>query len=89
MPIGSLNTIASTTYGSVKDLHPARFGSKHFFHLIPHETTVCSLLLCSRNDTAWEELKVGGFPGPTAWMKQSWQVLQVKGCAVFVFHNFS
>ncbi|KAM7327247.1 molecular chaperone MKKS [Alexandromys fortis] len=58
MPIGSLNTIASTTYGSVKDLHPARFGSKHFFHLIPHETTVCSLLLCSRNDTTWEELKL-------------------------------
>lgn len=57
-PIGSLNTIASATYGSVKDLRSARFGSKHFFHLIPHETTVCSLLLCSRNDTAWEELKL-------------------------------
>lgn len=57
-PIGSLNTIASTAYGSVKDLHSARFGSKHFSHLIPHEATVCSLLLCSRNDTTWEELKL-------------------------------
>ncbi|KAL6050389.1 hypothetical protein STEG23_024993 [Scotinomys teguina] len=57
-PIGFLNTIASTTYGSVKDLCSARFGSKHFFHLIPKEITVCSLLLCSRNDTAWEELKL-------------------------------
>ncbi|KAL1787007.1 usick-Kaufman Bardet-Biedl syndromes chaperonin [Sigmodon hispidus] len=59
MPIGSLNTIiTSTTYGSVKDLCSARFGSKHFFHLIPNEVTICSLLLCSRNDTAWEELKL-------------------------------
>ncbi|EGV93075.1 McKusick-Kaufman/Bardet-Biedl syndromes putative chaperonin [Cricetulus griseus] len=58
MPIGSLNTIPSTAYGSVKDLCSARFGSKHFFHLIPNEATVCSLLLCSRNDTAWEELKI-------------------------------
>lgn len=66
MPIGSLNTIPSTAYGSVKDLCSARFGSKHFFHLIPNEATVCSLLLCSRNDTAWEELKVGRLAGPTA-----------------------
>lgn len=57
-PIGSLDPIASTTYGSVKDVCPARFGSKHFFHLLPKEATVCSLLLCSRSDTAWEELKL-------------------------------
>ncbi|XP_034352214.1 molecular chaperone MKKS [Arvicanthis niloticus] len=57
-PIGSLNPIVSTTYGSVKDVCSARFGSKHFFHLLPNEATVCSLLLCSRNDTAWEELKL-------------------------------
>ncbi|XP_052580382.1 molecular chaperone MKKS isoform X1 [Peromyscus californicus insignis] len=58
MPIGSLNTIASSTYGSIKDVCSARLGSKHFFHLIPNEATVCSLLLCGRNDTAWEELKL-------------------------------
>lgn len=57
-PIGSLNPIVSTTYGSVKDVCSARFGSKHFFHLLPNEATVCTLLLCSRNDTAWEELKL-------------------------------
>ncbi|XP_031227901.1 McKusick-Kaufman/Bardet-Biedl syndromes putative chaperonin [Mastomys coucha] len=57
-PIGSLNPIVSTTYGSVKDVCSARFGSKHFFHLLPNEATVCSLLLCSRNDTAWEEMKL-------------------------------
>ncbi|XP_036041209.1 McKusick-Kaufman/Bardet-Biedl syndromes putative chaperonin isoform X2 [Onychomys torridus] len=50
--------MASSTYGSVKGVCSARFGSKHFFHLIPNEATTCSLLLCSRNDTAWEELKL-------------------------------
>ncbi|EDL80306.1 McKusick-Kaufman syndrome protein, isoform CRA_b [Rattus norvegicus] len=57
-PIGSLYPIVSTTYGSVKDVRSARFGSKYFFHLLPNEATICSLLLCSRNDTAWEELKL-------------------------------
>lgn len=57
-PVGSLNTLVPTAYGSVKNLCSARFGSKHFFHLIPNEGTVCSLLLCSRNDSAWEELKL-------------------------------
>lgn len=57
-PIGSLGSISPSSYGSVKDLCTAKFGSKHFFHLIPNETTVCSLLLCNRNDTAWDELKL-------------------------------
>ncbi|XP_006207450.2 molecular chaperone MKKS [Vicugna pacos] len=57
-PIGSLASISPSSYGSVKDLGTAKFGSKHFFHLIPNEATVCSLLLCSRNDTAWDELKL-------------------------------
>ncbi|EPY79159.1 mcKusick-Kaufman/Bardet-Biedl syndromes putative chaperonin [Camelus ferus] len=56
-PIGSLASISPSSYGSVKDLGTAKFGSKRFFHLIPNEATVCSLLLCSRNDTAWDELK--------------------------------
>lgn len=58
-PIGSLGSISPSSYGSVKDLCPAKFGFKHFLHLIPNEATICSLLLCNRNDTAWDELKVG------------------------------
>lgn len=57
-PIGSLGSISPSSYGSVKDLCIAKFGCKHFFHLIPNKTTICSLLLCNRNDTAWDELKL-------------------------------
>ncbi|KAM9248244.1 molecular chaperone MKKS [Dugong dugon] len=57
-PIGSLGSISPSSYGSVKDLCSAKFGSKHFFHLIPNEVAVSSLLLCNRNDTAWDELKL-------------------------------
>ncbi|KAF5924934.1 molecular chaperone MKKS isoform X1 [Diceros bicornis minor] len=57
-PVGSLGSISPSSYGSVKDLCTAKFGFKHFFHLIPNEATVCSLLLCNRNDTAWDELKL-------------------------------
>uniref|UniRef100_A0A8C3WSD3 Molecular chaperone MKKS n=1 Tax=Catagonus wagneri TaxID=51154 RepID=A0A8C3WSD3_9CETA len=57
-PIGSLKSVSPSSYGSVKDLCTAKFGFKHFLHLIPNEATVCSLLLCNRNDTAWDELKL-------------------------------
>ncbi|XP_008057771.1 McKusick-Kaufman/Bardet-Biedl syndromes putative chaperonin isoform X1 [Carlito syrichta] len=57
-PIGSLGSISPSSYGNVKDLCTAKFGSKHFFHLIPNEATICSLLLCNRNDTIWDELKL-------------------------------
>ncbi|KAI4537924.1 hypothetical protein MG293_011327 [Ovis ammon polii] len=57
-PIGSLGSISPNSYGSIKDLCIAKFGCKHFFHLIPNKTTICSLLLCNRNDTAWDELKL-------------------------------
>uniref|UniRef100_A0A250Y2Y8 Molecular chaperone MKKS n=1 Tax=Castor canadensis TaxID=51338 RepID=A0A250Y2Y8_CASCN len=57
-PIGSLDSISSSSYGNLKDLCFAKFGSKHFFHLNPNEATICSLLLCNRNDTAWDELKL-------------------------------
>ncbi|XP_054430026.1 molecular chaperone MKKS [Pteronotus mesoamericanus] len=57
-PIGSLSSISPSSYGSVKDLCTATFGIKWFFHLIPHEETVCSLLLGNRNDTLWDELKL-------------------------------
>lgn len=58
-PIGSLGSVSPSSYGSVKDLCTEKFGFKWFFHLIPNEATVCSLLLCNRNGTAWDELKVG------------------------------
>lgn len=57
-PIGSLSSISPSSYGSVKDLCTAKFGFKCFFHLIPNEETVCSLLLGNRNDTVWDELKL-------------------------------
>ncbi|XP_048204755.1 McKusick-Kaufman/Bardet-Biedl syndromes putative chaperonin-like [Perognathus longimembris pacificus] len=57
-PIGSLGSVSPSSYGSVKDVCSAQFGSKHFFHLIPNKATVCSLLLCNRNDTVWDELKL-------------------------------
>ncbi|XP_042787548.1 McKusick-Kaufman/Bardet-Biedl syndromes putative chaperonin [Panthera leo] len=57
-PIGSLGSISPSSYGSVKDLCTEKFGFKHFLHLIPNEATICSLLLCNRNDTAWDELKL-------------------------------
>ncbi|XP_004687226.1 PREDICTED: mcKusick-Kaufman/Bardet-Biedl syndromes putative chaperonin [Condylura cristata] len=56
-PIASLDSVSPSSYGSVKDLCSTKFGSKHFFHLLPNEATVCSLLLCNRNDTVWDELK--------------------------------
>ncbi|KAK1337267.1 hypothetical protein QTO34_001892 [Cnephaeus nilssonii] len=57
-PIGSLGSVSPSSYGSVKDLCTEKFGFKWFFHLIPNEATVCSLLLCNRNGTAWDELKL-------------------------------
>lgn len=57
-PIGSLSSISPSSYGSVKDLCTEKFGFKWFFHLIPNEETVCSLLLGNRNDTVWDELKL-------------------------------
>ncbi|XP_013367762.1 PREDICTED: McKusick-Kaufman/Bardet-Biedl syndromes putative chaperonin isoform X2 [Chinchilla lanigera] len=57
-PIGSLGPVSPSSYGNAKNWCSAKFGCKHFFHLIPNEATVCSLLLCNRNDTAWDELKL-------------------------------
>ncbi|XP_006902087.1 PREDICTED: mcKusick-Kaufman/Bardet-Biedl syndromes putative chaperonin [Elephantulus edwardii] len=56
--IGTLGSFSPSSFGCVKDLCSATFGSKHFFHLIPSEVTVSSLLLCNRSDTAWDELKL-------------------------------
>ncbi|NWX17134.1 TCPQ protein, partial [Aegotheles bennettii] len=55
-PIASIHPL-SPSYGSLEDVRIESFASKHFVHLIPKETDVCSLVLCNRNETAWDELK--------------------------------
>ncbi|KAJ7341648.1 hypothetical protein JRQ81_006003 [Phrynocephalus forsythii] len=57
-PIPSLQLLSSACYGHLKDLQTRRFAAKCFFHLIPSDPIVCSLVLCNRNETAWDELKV-------------------------------
>ncbi|KFU91541.1 McKusick-Kaufman/Bardet-Biedl syndromes putative chaperonin [Chaetura pelagica] len=56
-PIASIHLLSPSCYGSLEDVCLESFGSKHFVHLIPKDTVVCSLILCNRNETAWDELK--------------------------------
>ncbi|NXJ61559.1 TCPB protein, partial [Rostratula benghalensis] len=56
-PIASIRLLSPSCYGSLKDVRLESFASKHFVHLIPIDTVVCSLILCNRNETAWDELK--------------------------------
>ncbi|NXT18342.1 TCPA protein, partial [Syrrhaptes paradoxus] len=56
-PIASIHSLSPSCYGSLKDVCIERFASKYFVHLIPNDTVVCSLVLCNRNETAWDELK--------------------------------
>ncbi|XP_009554787.2 molecular chaperone MKKS [Cuculus canorus] len=56
-PIASIQLLSPDCYGSLEDVRVESFASKHFVHLIPKDTVVCSLILCNRNETAWEELK--------------------------------
>ncbi|NXL91894.1 TCPQ protein, partial [Alectura lathami] len=56
-PIASIYSLSPSCYGSLKDVCTKSFGSKHFVHLIPNDTAVCSLILCNRNETTWDELK--------------------------------
>ncbi|XP_074771494.1 molecular chaperone MKKS isoform X2 [Athene noctua] len=58
-PIASIHLLSPSCYGSLKDVCLESFASKHFVHLIPKETVICSLILCNRNETAWDELKSG------------------------------
>ncbi|XP_013914367.1 PREDICTED: McKusick-Kaufman/Bardet-Biedl syndromes putative chaperonin [Thamnophis sirtalis] len=57
-PIPSLQFLSPACYGQLKDLQTQCFDSKWFLHLIPDQPVVCSLLLCNRNETAWDELKL-------------------------------
>ncbi|KFP80705.1 PREDICTED: mcKusick-Kaufman/Bardet-Biedl syndromes putative chaperonin [Acanthisitta chloris] len=56
-PIASIHLLSPGCYGSLKDVCVESFASKHFVHLIPEDTVICSLILCNRSDTAWDELK--------------------------------
>nr|XP_020662508.1 McKusick-Kaufman/Bardet-Biedl syndromes putative chaperonin isoform X2 [Pogona vitticeps] len=57
-PISSLQLLSPACYGHLKDLQTRCFATKCFFHLIPSDPIVCSLVLCNRNETAWDELKL-------------------------------
>ncbi|CAN8202645.1 unnamed protein product [Coccothraustes coccothraustes] len=56
-PIASIHSLPPGSYGSLKDLRVESFASKRFLHLIPGDTVICSLILCNRSETAWDELK--------------------------------
>nr|XP_060641799.1 molecular chaperone MKKS [Anolis sagrei ordinatus] len=56
-PIPSLQFLSPACCGYLKDLQTLSIASKWFFHLIPNDPVVCSLMLCNRNETAWDELK--------------------------------
>ncbi|NXC56959.1 TCPB protein, partial [Aleadryas rufinucha] len=56
-PIASIHSLSPGCYGNLKDLCVESFASKHFLHLIPEDTVICSLILCNRSETAWDELK--------------------------------
>ncbi|NXI90319.1 TCPQ protein, partial [Psophia crepitans] len=56
-PIASIHLLSPGCYGSLKDVCVESFASKHFVHLIPKDMVVCSLILCNRSETAWDELK--------------------------------
>ncbi|XP_043912669.1 McKusick-Kaufman/Bardet-Biedl syndromes putative chaperonin-like isoform X2 [Protopterus annectens] len=63
--IGSFqNCIPSTCYGMLMDVCCLKFGSKQFLHLIPCSGTVSTLVLCSRNETSLNELKMSDVSEP-------------------------
>ncbi|NXA08102.1 TCPQ protein, partial [Sapayoa aenigma] len=56
-PIASIHLLSPGSYGSLKDVSIQSFASKHFVHLIPEDSVICSFVLCNRSETAWDELK--------------------------------
>ncbi|MEQ2310241.1 hypothetical protein AMECASPLE_006909 [Ameca splendens] len=59
-PVATLHaTIPSTVYGKVHNVCIRQFGSKTMLHLHPAgETAICSMILCHRNETMLNELKL-------------------------------
>ncbi|XP_041866580.1 McKusick-Kaufman/Bardet-Biedl syndromes putative chaperonin [Melanotaenia boesemani] len=60
LPVATLHTrISPTTYGKVRDAGLRQFGSRKMLHLHPvGESAVCTMILCHRNETMLNELKV-------------------------------
>ncbi|KAJ0066708.1 hypothetical protein NL108_002318 [Boleophthalmus pectinirostris] len=58
-PVSTLHTIPPSAYGKVKEITVRQFGSKTMLHLVPtEEGAICTLILCHRNETMLNELKV-------------------------------
>ncbi|XP_056423839.1 molecular chaperone MKKS [Hyla sarda] len=55
-PIASLCSVSKASYGHLKQISKVSFGNKHFLHLQPYNTAVCSIVLCNRNETSLKEL---------------------------------
>ncbi|NXN97589.1 TCPB protein, partial [Rhinopomastus cyanomelas] len=55
--IATTQLFSASCYGSLKDVCIESFAPKRFVHLIPNDTVVCSLVLCNRSETVWDELK--------------------------------
>ncbi|NWI91009.1 TCPQ protein, partial [Pitta sordida] len=56
-PIASIHSVSPGCYGRLKGVSIENLASKHFVHLIPEDPVICSLILCNRSETAWDELK--------------------------------
>ncbi|XP_073484369.1 molecular chaperone MKKS [Aquarana catesbeiana] len=54
--IASLSSLSSACYGSLGQISKMSHGNKQYLHLIPSDTSVCSFLLCNRNETSLKEL---------------------------------
>ncbi|XP_042358720.1 McKusick-Kaufman/Bardet-Biedl syndromes putative chaperonin [Plectropomus leopardus] len=59
-PVATLHTtIPAKAYGEVRELSVRQFGSKTMLHLLPpEESSMCTMILCHRNETMLSELKV-------------------------------
>ncbi|XP_018422136.1 PREDICTED: McKusick-Kaufman/Bardet-Biedl syndromes putative chaperonin [Nanorana parkeri] len=54
--IASLSLLSSACYGSLRQISKMSHGNKQYLHLIPCDTSVCSFVLCNRNETSLKEL---------------------------------
>lgn len=59
-PVATLHTsVPANAYGIVSNLNVRQFGTKDMLHIVPaRESSICTMVLCHRNDTMLSELKV-------------------------------
>ncbi|CAH2255478.1 usick-Kaufman Bardet-Biedl syndromes chaperonin [Pelobates cultripes] len=55
-PIASLSVVSSTCCGRLREFRRMSYGSHHYLHFIPFDTSVSSFVLCNRNETSLKEL---------------------------------